>query len=91
MRKLADAIEYSAPVIYSHFSGKEAILAEFVRQGFQRLNDSLSRVGSRHDDPQARIEALAKGYFDFGIAHRTYYELMYGLGMPSCETVMKIP
>lgn len=91
MRKLAGAIEYSAPVIYSHFPGKEAILAEFVKQGFQLLNDSLSGVESRCQDPEAEIEALAEGYLDFGIHHRIHYELMYGLGMPSCETVMEIP
>lgn len=90
MRKLADAIEYSAPVIYSHFSGKEAIHAEFVRQGYQLLSDSLRGVGRRHTDPEAQIEALAEGYFDFGISHRSYYELMYGLGMPSCEIVKEI-
>lgn len=91
MRKLADAIEYSAPVIYSHFSGKEAILTEFVRKGFKLLGDSLSGVGSRYEEPEAQIEALAEGYLDFGIHHRPYYELMYGLGMPSCETVREIP
>jgi AcrR family transcriptional regulator len=91
MRKLADAIEYSAPVIYSHFPGKEAILTEFVKQGFQLLNDSLSDRGEHHRDPEAQIEALAEGYLDFGINHRIHYELMYGLGMPSCETVTEIP
>ncbi|RZK81018.1 MAG: TetR/AcrR family transcriptional regulator, partial [Pedobacter sp.] len=31
IRKIADAIEYSVPVIYSHFENKEAILLEFTK------------------------------------------------------------
>ena len=34
MRKIADAIEYSAPVIYDHFANKEAILLEFIATFF---------------------------------------------------------
>jgi AcrR family transcriptional regulator len=30
IRKIADAIEYSVPVIYDHFQNKEAILEEFT-------------------------------------------------------------
>jgi AcrR family transcriptional regulator len=41
IRKIADAIEYSAPVIYDHFENKEAILLEFTRRGFQQLNEQL--------------------------------------------------
>ena len=31
IRKIADAIEYSVPVVYDHFENKEAILSEFNR------------------------------------------------------------
>ena len=37
MRKIADAIEYSAPVVYDHFENKEAILFEISLQGFKLL------------------------------------------------------
>lgn len=30
MRKIADAIEYSAPVVYDHFENKDAILLKFL-------------------------------------------------------------
>jgi len=91
MRKLAEAIEYSAPVIYSHFTGKEAILEEFVRKGFRELNEALLVVKNRYRDPKEQIDALAAAYLQFGTMHRQRYELMYGLGMPSCEKVREIP
>jgi Helix-turn-helix domain len=36
-RRLADAIEYSQPVRYSHFPGKDGILAAVALEGFTEL------------------------------------------------------
>ena len=41
IRKIAEAIDYSVPVIYDHFINKEALLLEFVTQGFGLLNRKL--------------------------------------------------
>lgn len=51
IRKIADAIEYSAPVIYDHFANKEAILLEFTREGFQLLNDELLKAKKKISQP----------------------------------------
>jgi AcrR family transcriptional regulator len=91
IRKIADAIEYSAPVIYDHFANKEAIMLEFTRQGFQLLNDELVKAKKRFPNPEQQIEAMAYNYWDFSFKNKEYYQLMYGLGMPTCETVKQIP
>jgi AcrR family transcriptional regulator len=44
IRKIADAIEYSAPVIYDHFENKDALLLEFTKRGFQILNEELAQA-----------------------------------------------
>ena len=90
IRKIAEAIEYSVPVIYDHFANKEAIMLEFTRQGFQLLNDELTKVKRRFPEPEQQIEAMAYQYWDFAFKHKEYYQLMYGLGMPTCETVRQI-
>lgn len=41
MRKIADAIEYSAPVVYDYFENKEAILYEISLNGFNCLHIEL--------------------------------------------------
>ena len=90
IRKIAEAIEYSVPVIYDHFANKEAILLEFTREGYQLLNEELTRVKSQHTDPAAQVEAMAYAYWNFAFGNKEYYQLMYGLGMPTCETVRQI-
>jgi len=90
IRKIADAIEYSIPVIYNHFENKEAILLEFTMEGFQKLADTLQEVKDQHTEPAAQLEAMAYAYWDFAFDHKEYYQLMFGLGIPACDRVNKI-
>src|ERR1700753_588655 len=91
IRKIADAIEYSVPVIYSHFENKDAILLEFNRKGFQLLSEALAAAKAGKPDPADQIRAMALAYWNFAFANKEYYQLMFGLGIPTCETVSKIP
>lgn len=90
IRKIADAIEYSAPVIYDHFANKEAILHEFTRRGFHLLNEELRGARDQFANPEQQIEAMGYAYWKFAFDQKEYYQLMYGLGMPGCETVRQI-
>lgn len=90
IRKIADAIEYSVPVIYNHFENKEAILFEFTKEGFQKLAETLSAVKNQHTNPSRQLEAMAHAYWDFAFEHQEYYQLMFGLGIPTCDRVNQI-
>lgn len=91
IRKIADAIEYSVPVVYDHFENKEAILSEFNRQGFKLLGDKLGEAKSKADIPALQLENIAFAYWDFAFDNKEYYQLMYGVGMPTCESLTKVP
>ena len=91
IRKVADKIEYSVPVIYSHFENKDAILLEFNRKGFSLLVDALAAAKARETNPADEIRAMGRAYWQFAFANKEYYQLMFGLGIPSCEAVQKIP
>lgn len=90
IRKIADAIEYSIPVIYSHFENKDAILLEFTKQGFRKLNVELTQARDGEKSPAGQLEKMAQAYLDFAFRNKEYYQLMYGLGMPTCETVRQV-
>ena len=91
IRKIADAIEYSVPVIYSHFENKDAILLEFNRKGFQLLADSLAQAKAGQPEPANQIRAMGRAYWKFAFENKEYYQLMFGLGIPTCETAIRIP
>ena len=90
IRKIADAIEYSVPVIYDHFENKEAILLEFTKKGFRLLTEQLENASKGQRDPERQLEEMAHAYWQFAFENKEYYQLMYGVGMPGCETVKRV-
>jgi AcrR family transcriptional regulator len=90
IRKIADAIEYSIPVIYNHFENKEAILLEFSKEGFQKLAVVLLAAKNKSKIPSVQLTAMAYAYWDFAFENKEYYQLMFGLGIPACEMVNQI-
>jgi AcrR family transcriptional regulator len=76
-RRLAEHIEYSQPVLYSHFKGKDAIMAAVAVQSFAELAGRLraARAGAR--DPRSALAAVAGAYVRFAEARPVLYETMF--------------
>lgn len=87
IRKIAEAIGYSLPVVYQHFENKDAILQEFVLEGFKLLSETMLTTKNNILNPEHRLNEMAIAYFNFAFEQRAYYQMMFGLGMPSCERV----
>lgn len=81
IRKIADAIEYSAPVVYDHFENKEAILYEISVNGFHCLQIDLEKAKRKHETPEDQLTAIVDAYWNFAFKNKEYYQLMFGLGM----------
>lgn len=90
IRKIAEAIEYSIPVIYSHFENKDAILLEFTREGFKLLTRKLQSARLVHPDASKQLENMARAYWDFAFSQCEFYQLMFGLGIPACDRVKQV-
>ncbi len=89
IRKIADAIGYSLPVVYTHFN-KDAILEEFVKLGFSMLNEVIANAKCNITSAEQQLTEMASAYFKFAFDKREYYQMMFGLGMPSCERAKEI-
>lgn len=80
IRRVADKIEYSPPVIYEYFESKEALLEAEASEGFRLLLDALIAARDQHSDPRERLAAMGRAYWDFVWAHPELYQAMSGLG-----------
>ncbi|MGW7484770.1 TetR/AcrR family transcriptional regulator [Nonomuraea muscovyensis] len=79
-RRLADEIEYSQPVLYSHFAGKDAIVAAVALEGFTELAVRL-RAATRTGEPRAALEGLARAYMAFAEENPALYEAMFTMAV----------
>jgi len=84
MRKIADGIEYTAPIIYEYFSNKEAILLELTKQGYDILFQDIQNAKAKHRSPEHQLEAMWLAYWNFAFANKELYQLMYGVSTNCC-------
>lgn len=86
-RRLAERIEYSQPVLYSHFRGKREIIGAVALEGAAEMAAALrtatsaaaSPTTSAADGPRARVTALARAYLDFAARNPAVYDAMFQL------------
>jgi len=84
MRKIADKIEYTAPIIYEYFSNKDAILQELTKMGYVKLAQQMEEAKSKFTDPAEQLEAMWLSYWNFAFAEKELYQVMYGVEMNCC-------
>lgn len=83
IRRLAERIEYSQPVLYSHFAGRGAIVDAVALQGIAELTDAF-KAARAAAEPGGELAAVARAYLDFSTANPAVFEAIFTLaeGLP---------
>ncbi|MFC4032113.1 TetR/AcrR family transcriptional regulator [Streptomyces polygonati] len=76
-RRLAERVEYSQPVLYSHFNGKDAIVSAVALDGFTELTAQLRRARQTAPDPGQPLRAVCRAYLDFATERPALYQAMF--------------
>jgi len=74
-RRLAELIDYSQPVLYSHFKGKGDIMAAVADRGFETLSAILTDAAAA---PNV-LEQVCTAYIEFARSRPVLYETMFVL------------
>jgi AcrR family transcriptional regulator len=80
-RRLAAEIEYSQPVLYSHFKGKDAIMTAVAVQGFDELSAELRAARGPASSPREALTAVGRAYADFCERRPALYDVMFTLSV----------
>ena len=73
-RRLADRVEYSQPVLYSHFKGKDAIVRAVAIKGIGELAETLREARAANGDP---LRSVADAYLRFARERPALYDAMF--------------
>ena len=77
IRRLANEIEYSQPVLYSHFENRDAIVAAVAVEGFQEFTGAIREAASGSTGRRNALENVAMAYLDFALHRAALYEAMF--------------
>lgn len=89
IRKIADAIEYTPPIVYEHFENKEELIQELFLSGFRELQKGYDLKNQSETDPKKIIMSLSLNHWDFAFKHKDLYQLMFSLERPIPNEEMK--
>jgi AcrR family transcriptional regulator len=76
-RRLAERVEYSQPVLYSHFKGKDAIMAAVAVEGFADLAAELREARLAASGPRQALACVGEAYADFAERRPALYDAMF--------------
>ncbi len=86
MRKLAKQVGVTAPALYRHYDGREAVLADVVREAYRAFSRYIYRALTA-PTPLERFFGAGEGYLDFVFEHPRWYSIIHtpaeALGMES--------
>ena len=77
IRRLAKEIEYSQPVLYSHFENRDAIVAAVAVEGFRELTAVLLKAAGEARGRRDALMDIAIAYFAFAQSRPSLYEAMF--------------
>ena len=76
MRKLAKEVGVTAPAIYRHYDGREAVLGDVLREAHSTFSRYLyTALGE--PTPLGRFTAAGEGFLDFVIDHPRWFGIMH--------------
>lgn len=78
-RRLSDRIEYSQPVLYSHFENRNAIIEAVALEGFSELSVAMHHGRSKARSTETALRGTAKAYVEFAKANPALYDAMFTL------------
>ena len=76
-RRLAERVEYSQPVLYSHFTGMVGIMTAVAVEGFTELAEEVHAARIAAPDAGRALAAVSAAYTAFASRHPAVYDAMF--------------
>ncbi len=85
IRKIADKVLYSAPIVYEHFKNKDDLYKHLVQDGFHKLSSTTISAMENADTPEDKIMELARVRMKFVIDNPTLHHMMFDADNPGWQ------
>lgn len=87
IRKIAEVIEYTPPIVYEHFKNKEDLFNELALMGLRKLYNEYESVRQSDVGPRKNLLLLSISHWDFAFENKELYQLVFNFNrlVPSDE------
>jgi len=85
IRKIADSIDYTAPIVYEHFRNKDDLYHQLVHDGFRMLSTATMEEVAQVDSAVDKLMTMAEVRFNFALDNPTLHQLMFDTENPQWQ------
>lgn len=77
IRSIADAIEYTPPIVYEHFQNKEDVLLQIAREGHDYIRQQIDEVMSLPLGAEEKLVRISMVQWQFATEQPEVFRLMH--------------
>ena len=86
IRKIAEMIEYSPPILYEYFDSKDKLLESIRMEGFDFLQGEFVKIKSRFSNSEKQLSEIAQAIWNFAVENPEVYQVMFNLEGAYCDS-----
>jgi AcrR family transcriptional regulator len=86
IRKIADVIEYSPPILYEYFDSKDKLLESIRVGGFETLKLEFERIKKLYRNPEKQLVEIAQSIWTFSVEQPEVFQVMFNLEGAFCQS-----
>ena len=86
IRKIAEVIEYSPPILYEYFDNKDKLLETIRNEGFSHLHNELTRLKTLYRSPEKLLLEFAQVQWKFAIEQPEVFQVMFNIEGAMCQS-----
>lgn len=86
IRKIAEVIEYSPPILYEYFDNKDKLLETIRNDGFAYLHEELQKMKAMYRSPEKLVSEFAQVQWRFMIEQTEVFQVMFNIEGALCQS-----
>ena len=86
IRKIAEVIEYSPPILYEYFDSKDKLLEAIRMEGFDILQLEFVKIKGHFSNSQKQLIEVAQRIWNFAIENPEVFQVMFNLEGAYCDS-----
>ena len=86
IRKIAEVIEYSPPILYEYFESKDKLLEAIRIEGFDFLQAEFHKIKIHFSNPQKQLAEVAHCIWNFAVENPEVFQVMFNLEGAFCDS-----
>jgi AcrR family transcriptional regulator len=86
IRKIAEVIEYSPPILYEYFESKDKLLEAIRREGFDYLQSDFIKIKGHFSNAEKQLVEVAQSIWNYAVENPEVFQVMFNLEGAYCDS-----